>query len=133
MKRQNKLFVYGTLRRDCKFRAINLEEYSLFLGYGKVKGRLYEVDNYPGVVLGGEKEVIGELYEVFDFELFDILDRYEECSREYPPPTEYKRVVCKVKFNSKMVNAWVYEYNLDTSTLQLIESGDYVEFKNGKV
>jgi len=132
----NYIFVYGTLRRGfLASKEYMSSSYVEFVEEGFVNGKLFEVSGYPGLILTNTKEVVyGEVYRVdssYIDKLLEKLDEYEGCSRDFREPYEYKRVKTKVTLqNSKVIEAWVYIYNLDTSTLEPIKSGDYLEYKN---
>ena len=85
------------------------------LAYCK-NGFLVDAGGYPGLVLGVAEhdQVAGELFVVEQPELvFPHLDAYEECSLEFPQPTEYVRekiIVYGVE-SKKAINAWTYLYN----------------------
>lgn len=95
------------------------------------RGRLYEVDGYPGLVLGNSQnngKVYGELYRLLNpQQVLNALDDYEECSSHFPKPHEYvrKQIPVNCLDSNKIVLAWVYLYNRPTTGLHLIPSGDY--------
>ena len=72
------VFVYGTLRRGGRNDINRLEPAPRYVGMGEVKGRLYHIDWYPGLTLGGEEAVtvVGEVYEI-SAALEEVLDRIE--------------------------------------------------------
>ncbi len=79
------VFVYGTLRKG-EIRDINLlRPAPVWVGEGRVKGLLYDLAAYPGIVLQDEgsesaessKEVFGEVYAI-SAELEQMLDEIEE-------------------------------------------------------
>ncbi len=58
------VFVYGTLRRGQE-RDINLlQPAPRWLGQASVRGVMYQLGSYPGVVLGAPGRVKGEVYEI---------------------------------------------------------------------
>ena len=58
------VFVYGTLRLGQR-NDINLKTpQPLFMGMAKVKGQLYSRGWYPGIRLGGDQWVVGEVYDI---------------------------------------------------------------------
>ena len=125
------LFVYGTLKRDIINSKHNLiAKYVKFIGYGFVYGKLYEVNNYPALILdkSAKSKVYGEIYKIkkpYFKKLFKILDDYEECSNRFKKPHEYKRVVANAYLRGRKIKVWLYEYNYKTDGLKLIKSGDY--------
>ncbi len=120
------LFVYGTLRRGLPMHRL-LRPHAVFLGEGRVQGRLYEAGGYPGLVLEGDGRVKGELYRLRrPNSVLRVLDRYEGCSPSDPQPHEYRRVLTEVRrARGGRMRAWVYEYRLPAAGLELIPSGDY--------
>ncbi len=133
------LFVYGTLRKRCSFLMHNLiDRYSNFFANGFVYGKLYEIDNYPGIVLSNDIQniVYGEVYKIKSYKvdyMLNLLDEYEECSKNFPKPHEYKRVITDViLMNGKRLKSWIYEYNYSIRNLECIKSGDYIDYINKK-
>ncbi len=127
------LFVYGTLRRTIKSpMAAVLGRDAIYVGRAFMRGRLYEVGPYPAASesAAADDKVFGELWRIQQpTPLFKQLDDYEECSAQYPQPHEYVRKVLPVTRDSgEILLAWCYVYNLDTSGLQRIMSGDYLDF-----
>lgn len=98
----------------------------------RVQGRLYQLESYPGIVLTRDPStwVYGELYA------FDNIDRtlrrvdeYEGCSPWDPQPHRFRRVETRVVLRSgRWERSWVYEFIGSTKDLELIESGDYVQY-----
>lgn len=126
------IFVYGTLRKNtaAPMHTILIEHCS-YHGSGILKGKLYEVDGYPGAILSANPadKVLGELYAINDEKVLAMLDTYEECTALFPTPHEYIRSICPISQpDMQEVNAWVYLYNHDISTLSPILSGDYMDF-----
>jgi gamma-glutamylcyclotransferase (GGCT)/AIG2-like uncharacterized protein YtfP len=59
------LFVYGTLRQDGCRAIPKLFPSARFLGFGTVKGWLYDFGDYPGLRLDANGlDILGEVYEV---------------------------------------------------------------------
>jgi gamma-glutamylcyclotransferase (GGCT)/AIG2-like uncharacterized protein YtfP len=124
------LFVYGTLRQGAGHSAHSLlENKAERIGQARMRGRLYEVDGYPGAVLAddGADRVIGELYRLLTPQaVLKALDDYEEAGEDYPEPREYRRCRVTVKqADGAELLAWCYLYNRPTVGLRLIESGDW--------
>lgn len=124
------LFVYGTLRRDAKhLMSDSLTHKAELIGSASYQGKLYKVTDYPAAVLSSnpEDKVYGELYRLFNADLWSILDDYEECSPSFIAPTEYRRLLQTVYLaNGEAISAWVYLYNRSVSNLEVIESGDFL-------
>jgi gamma-glutamylcyclotransferase (GGCT)/AIG2-like uncharacterized protein YtfP len=58
------VFVYGTLRRGGDNDITRLGPTPHFMGPAVVQGTLYHLGNYPGMVLGGVNQVVGEVYAI---------------------------------------------------------------------
>ena len=123
------LFVYGTLRRSAAhpMHALLCETASP-LGDAQVRGVLYRVAAYPGLVLdAGAGWVRGELYRLREPGVLERLDVYEGVGPQDPEPHEYRRIRAVVQcLDGEEHEAWVYEYGGDTAGLAIIASGDFM-------
>ncbi|NPA81506.1 MAG: gamma-glutamylcyclotransferase [Epsilonproteobacteria bacterium] len=124
--RKEYLFVYGTLKRDFNHPMHKiLEKYALFAGEGFVYGKLYKISWYPGLKLSLHKKdkVYGEVYLLKNpKKVFEILDRYEECSKRFSVK-EYKRVKIYISTPRIKLKGWIYKYIKKTSANLRINSG----------
>ena len=128
-KKIDYLFVYGTLRNA--FESEAHKKYlrgADFVSPAKIRGQLYMVDYYPGLVLSEtEHWALGEVYLLENEAQLHDLDVYEGCAKKSPQPHEYeRRMVDAVLASGESINAWVYVYKQDTSTFKLIDSGDFL-------
>ena len=78
---QRLVFVYGTLRRGGSNDINRLHPAPQFLGAARIQGRLFDLGDYPGLLLaagqgGASGAVLGELYAV-SAQLESVLDRIE--------------------------------------------------------
>jgi gamma-glutamylcyclotransferase (GGCT)/AIG2-like uncharacterized protein YtfP len=120
------VFVYGTLRRDGA-RAMSIRfPNSKFVADAKVSGSLYDLGEYPGLILCESNSlVIGEVYEVDD-EVLNELDDFEASSH-------YWRKQAEVSLGAQRTLCWTYEPNLESySPRTLITSGDWIEYARTK-
>lgn len=117
------LWVYGTLRHGCdNLHARLLRDGARYVGPARVQARLYRIDWYPGVRLGGapDDRVLGDLFELLDLAVLPALDRYEG-------PEEYRRVEAEAELESgNHIRCWVYEYILGVDESRRIASGDWL-------
>lgn len=122
------LFVYGSLRSGAKHPMYEvLREHGTPAGPARVRGRLYVVDWYPGLVLDESAGwVVGELWSDIDDAAWPVLDFYEGCSAEDPQPHEYVRRMATVDAEGGSRRAWIYDYARDVSTLSAVDSGDWL-------
>lgn len=125
-----KLFVYGTLMRGMPFpMAAFLEQHAVFLGEGRLPGKLYDLGGYPGLVYLPKQEthfVTGHVFELADPErVLAILDAYEMIDPVFPENGEYQRMEVLVETASATVCCEVYLYRHFTDELAEIPNGDW--------
>jgi gamma-glutamylcyclotransferase (GGCT)/AIG2-like uncharacterized protein YtfP len=135
----NKLFVYGSLRKGFHHSAYQyISKHFTFVSDAKVKGRLYDLGDYPAAVPTSEEFYIkGELYEIKshgEFEwAIEQLDDYEGLNPEEGEKQAYVRQLTDVFYNDHSTRAWIYWYNDDVTGRPIIPSGDvfdYLTYKN---
>ncbi len=85
---EKNLFVYGTLRKNFANEfARQFYKSGRLLGRAKVRGRLYQISDYPGLVLSDTDAewVRGEVYTLTDPGVtYPLLDEYEGCGDRRP-------------------------------------------------
>lgn len=122
------VFVYGTLRRG-GVRAMS-ERFpgAKFVADAKVSGSLYDLGEYPGLLLGeSSSPVVGEVYEVDDA-LLKELDGIEASS-------DYWRKQVEVSLGAHRRVCWIYAPDNTPdfySRRPLITSGDWIEHARTK-
>ena len=83
------------------------------VGTTKVRGLLYAVDWYPGLVVTPDAGwVVGELWQLHDVDVLATLDAYEG--------EEFRRETLAC------CGAWAYLYDGPTEGLVLVASGDWL-------
>ena len=120
------VFVYGTLRKGQR-NDINLRTPPpVFIGSAGVKGQLYNRGWYPGIRLGGEQWVLGEVYQV-SAQLLAQLDVLEEVA---PVPSgEYQRIQMELDCAGQKLVCDIYELSEHCAALStVIEEGDWLKF-----
>ncbi|NDE43046.1 MAG: gamma-glutamylcyclotransferase [Burkholderiaceae bacterium] len=129
------LFVYGTLMSP--FDHPNARQFhagARCLGAARMPGLLYRISWYPGAmdrphesINPEDSWVHGELWRVDNPQLFDEIDRYEECSPNDRRPHEYLRVIRSIETieKSEWQIAWVYLYQHDPQGLERIMDGHF--------
>jgi len=127
----NYLFVYGTLLDEENEFAIYLKQNCSFYIKGKFKGRLYDLGEYPGAILGGTNGYVqGSIFELKDAEeVLARLDDYEGFGEDQEQPNLFTREKVLVETNNGQIECWTYLYNLSLNGFRIIESGDYVSYK----
>ena len=119
---RHRVFVYGSLRRgNAGAMPVRFPE-ATYVAEGKVRGSLYDLGEYPGLVLDGETSVVtGEMYEVDD-DTLHRLDKFELTSA-------YSRKQVEVEHGSERTDCWIYVPERDAeffADCELIASGDWI-------
>ena len=117
------VFVYGTLRRGGSnhFRMAGAD----LVTPGTVSGKLYRISWYPGLVLGPDGRVLGEVYAVGDEQL-RALDEFEGVSAE-EKGSEYRRVKAVVTApDGTTLDAWVWEWIGLVDESRVVGEGDWL-------
>ena len=124
------LFVYGTLLDDDNEYAIYLKNNSSFYSEGRLRGKLYDIGEYPGVILSEETDtfVYGNILKIDrPQKVFAVVDGYEGYGTDQPRLNEFMRKLIEVETAAGVVTCWVYFYNLSTDGLFLFENGRYIK------
>jgi gamma-glutamylcyclotransferase (GGCT)/AIG2-like uncharacterized protein YtfP len=107
-------------------------------GVATVRGRLYSFGNYCALVPDDDAShvVKGEVYELGGAsveETLGALDEYEGLGPRTLPPQEYRRERVRATLgDGRAREAWAYVLNRSTEGLQLVESGDFVEWRRSR-
>ncbi|WP_428000268.1 gamma-glutamylcyclotransferase family protein [Acidovorax sp.] len=118
------VFVYGTLRQGGTNDITRLQPAPRFVGISRTAGTLYHLGAYPGLVLGGTLDVVGEVYAIAPA-LERRLDEIEEIHGR--PDDEYFRRERTLQVDGRPVDCLVYEINPGRVTSAArIESGDWM-------
>ena len=125
MPQELHVFVYGTLRRGEANDINRLQPAPRLLGLARLRGSLYDLGPYPGVILGGEGWVQGEVYAITP-ELERQLDVIEAVA---PVSSgEYTRRHLEVEVAGQTLRCLVYEIHAErVHDLPLIRSGDWLQ------
>ena len=119
------LFAYGTLRKGFQSEvAGKVDQYRLYLGTGKVKATMYDLGDYPGAIKTDDNTIEGDVFELLDEEVLQVLDEYEG--------DEYIREMVSIEMNpGENLTAWIYWYNGTFDAGKLIK-GDYRNYLKTK-
>lgn len=122
------LFVYGTLMSGGENHLL-LAPHAELIGPGRMRGRLFVVDYYPGLVETEDpgETVVGEVWRVLEPDLLPELDDFEGCTEAPPLFVRASRTV--MLDGGSPLAAWVYVYARSPSGLQSILSGDWRTFR----
>jgi len=131
------LFVYGTLlpgRAPAEIAPIVRRLRAV--GDGFVRGRLYDLGEYPGVVLDETgKEIPGKIFRLPEEpEVLKRLDEYEEFDAAQPEGSLFVRKEWPVirRGGNRTLVCWVYVYNQQAGAAPTIMSGDFPKSRNGR-
>lgn len=120
------VFVYGTLRAGGSNDIRRFRPMPQWVGQGAIAGTLYDLGAYPGMTLGGEGRVIGEVYSVCA-EVEAALDHLEEVRED--DSGEYRRRTVRVLVaDVGEVDCLVYEIHPDrVRAAPVIPGGDWLK------
>lgn len=126
MKKDDLVFVYGTLRRGMGA-DLSAKPNNTFICPDRINGEMYNIGWYPGVVdvtpveLAGFNEgqptIAGEVFRIDAQSLCTLLDNYEGY------PDLYDRVQVSTENG---LTVWVYTFNYDVSQKEPIPGGDWI-------
>jgi gamma-glutamylcyclotransferase (GGCT)/AIG2-like uncharacterized protein YtfP len=120
------LFVYGQLRSGgIGHRRLSLRSKTASLGKARVTGRLYDLGDYPGLILSARGIVHGELLAFTDRGLWRALDAYELCDPDRPSISDYARI--EIDLLGSGLRAWTYVYRLPVKSHRVIASGRWTK------
>jgi gamma-glutamylcyclotransferase (GGCT)/AIG2-like uncharacterized protein YtfP len=115
--------VYGSLMTGMGGREeLGIAEQLSFVGRCAIHGRLFDLGDYPGLLLGSGI-VQAELYEIADTSVLQRLDAYEHYDPDDLEGSLYIRRL--VRLAQPECDAWLYEYNRDVSGSPSVPSGDW--------
>lgn len=120
------LFVYGKLRKGG---ALPMDENfpgAVFVGNATVNGKLYDLGQFPGLVIDDSETVVhGAVYNVDDGTLLQ-LDEIEASA-------EYYRQIKQALIGEEMKKCWIYLPDPQKCTDdKLIASGDWIEHSRSR-
>jgi len=122
------LFVYGTLMSG-ESRAHVLPAHGAALaGSGSVPGRLIDLGDHPGLLLGGDGSCVeGELHRLREREaLFRETDGIEGFPGYDRSPWVYRRAIVSARTSAGgSVRAWVYIYDGPPGRSRILRSGSW--------
>jgi gamma-glutamylcyclotransferase (GGCT)/AIG2-like uncharacterized protein YtfP len=127
------LFVYGTLLDNNNSYGAYLQQHCTLLQPGKLKGRLYDIGEYPGAIadIYSALYVHGSIYLMDEPEkILEFIDDYEGFGDNQAQPNLFIRIQADIETGNNTVKCWVYVYNLAIEHLPTIRSGRYLKWGN---
>jgi gamma-glutamylcyclotransferase (GGCT)/AIG2-like uncharacterized protein YtfP len=121
------IFVYGTLRRGASNH--HRLKGAVWRGAATVRGVLYQVSWYPGLVLRDDQvgRVRGDCFEV-PVGLMGELDAFEGLPPGSLCGEEYERVRIDIDLvDGESIRAWAWLWRAGTDGLSKVGSGDWLE------
>jgi gamma-glutamylcyclotransferase (GGCT)/AIG2-like uncharacterized protein YtfP len=102
------VFVYGTLRRTGSNDITRLQPAPRYVARAPLAGVLFDLGPYPGMTLGGDTQVWGEVYAIAPA-LERVLDEIEGLGEN--PTDEYIKREVMVNVSGQPLRCLVYEIN----------------------
>lgn len=117
--------VYGTLRQGSyNHQALNLDERAEFVRTDYVKGTLYHLGGFPGLLPEASDTLVEvEVFKLVDYSLAASLDRLEGYRPGRPGNSMYVRA--EVKLENSGETAEIYYYNNQPPKERIITSGNW--------
>jgi gamma-glutamylcyclotransferase (GGCT)/AIG2-like uncharacterized protein YtfP len=109
----------------------------MLMGEAKVKGKLFDMGNFPAANFTNEDcYIIGELYHIKNEKEFSWaigqLDDYEGVNVEVDEEPMYRREITEAFINGQSIPSWIYWFNGDVTGKPVIASGDMLEYLRQK-
>jgi gamma-glutamylcyclotransferase (GGCT)/AIG2-like uncharacterized protein YtfP len=125
--------VYGTLRSDVSVQPRrsepDLDSDAVFRGRCQIPGRLVDVGEHPGLIVG-EGLVRGELLEATGSRALQELDAFEGYDPTKRAQSAFRRRLLRLV--EPPVDAWVYVYARVTDGLPEVPDGDWKAYVDAK-
>lgn len=121
----NRIFVYGTLRKEGINAMSGLFPMAKFVAGTHVRGHLFDMGGYPAILPDEDGvSVMGEVYEIDD-ETLALLDEFEL-------DADYHRTETEIAVNGVLLKCWMYAPSPELCAGRPeIVSGDWIAFSRG--
>jgi gamma-glutamylcyclotransferase (GGCT)/AIG2-like uncharacterized protein YtfP len=115
---------YGLLRPQFSgLDRLNVRARVRVRGACRIPGRLIDLGSFPGL-LESEGEVAGDLLQLLDAGVGDLLDAFEDFDRSDAEASVYRRV--RRRLVRPQMEAWVYLWNGPTDAGPVVPGGDWL-------
>ncbi len=134
----DQIFVYGSLRKGFHHPAYAyISRYFTLQAEGKVKGKLYDLGEYPAALPSDDDSfIVGELYRINHADEFSWalaqLDDYEGLNTEQGETPLYRRDMVTVYLTGSTQQAWIYWFNGPVDEQARIATGDVLAYLRQK-
>jgi gamma-glutamylcyclotransferase (GGCT)/AIG2-like uncharacterized protein YtfP len=133
------LLLYGSLGRgEAMHNKLGLNKALQRVGVREIQGTLYDLGDFPGLVLGSGV-VVAELFKILDLSVFSRLDEFEEYDHTNPETSLYRRTTIQLLryrgriasklYGHPMIDPWIYVYNQPVDDKRKIEEPSWQEYK----
>ena len=133
------LLLYGSLgSREPMHVELGLDKALQYLGPREIRGSLYDLGTYPGLVLG-RGMVVAELFKIGDRSVLSRLDEFEEYDHAKLTQSLFRRTTLQLpRYRSRIANkihshptidAWIYVYNQPIDDKEKIAQPLWQEYK----
>ena len=124
------LFIYGTLLKEDNEYAGYLKNNSTFYSKGRLKGKLYDIGEYPGAILSDDDDtcLYGNIVKMIEPDrVLPVINDYEGFGVDQSYPNEFIRVLGNIETGIGIVTCWIYLYNLPITGLAVVKDGRYIK------
>ena len=133
------LLLYGSLgSREPMHAELGLDKALQLLGRREIHGSLYDLGEFPGLVLGPGR-VVAELFQICDASVLLRLDKYEGYDPAKPEQSLFRRTALRLPryrywianklHGHPTIDAWVYVYNQPIGGKHKIEERLWHDYK----
>ncbi len=119
--------MYGTLTEKVLQAEIVGEDKLRFIGEGWIEAELFDLGLYPGAVPGTGTRVYGEVYQLGDLSVLELLDEFEDFRPTDLEGSLFVRRKVEVTMQTYKITAFAYFYNRGTKKAKKIESGRWIK------
>ncbi len=127
------LFVYGTLMSGMEASHL-LSEIARPVGRGHVRGRLYDLGEFPALLPGQPGDIVwGEVYRILRPAALRQIDRYEGFDPRRPSSLYRRQATRVILEDGTSLLAWAYVYNRPLPpNARRLPAGDYRRAAQGR-
>ena len=122
------IFFYGSLMagQSGHQELIGIKTMMSRISQASVAGTLFDLGEYPGLVLGSRTLVLGEVYRIHPESAQELLHQLDAFER-FNPATHSESLFVRrmVRLVEPGIDAWLYVYNRDTNGCPTVESGNW--------
>lgn len=130
------MFVYGTFRSDDPLSPRNLPERRVIARAELPGYKLHRVGGFPGARPSDDEEdsVIGQVLDYRDLSYEEWEDRVRRFDRIEGHPRMFERQIVEIQTldGEDSFHIWTYIYQTPMDERSLIESGDWLEFRQNR-